>query len=362
MANVRAAEAVVPCVELEPTLTFFTERLGFRLDAIFPADDPAVAVISGHGLRLRLERGPGGAPGALRLACQDPAALAGGAQALVAPNGMRIELVRADAPPALPPLQPAFVLTRMSPESGWLEGRAGMRYHDLVPERLGGHLVASHIRIEQGGPVSDYVHFHEVRFQMIYCWRGWVRVVYEDQGPPFVLASGDCVLQPPRIRHRVLASSPGCEVIELSAPAEHETRVDHELVLPTPLVRRERDFTGQRFVRHERASAAWRPWRVDGFEARDLGIAAATRGIASACVARVAGARRRELHQQEPELRFVFVLQGAATLECDGRHAEPLGAGDALVLPSGSGHGFVRCSPDLELLEVAMGPQGSGTA
>src|SRR3989442_1253042 len=105
MANVQAAEVVIPCAELNPTLAFFTERLGFRLDAIFPADDPAVAVISGHGVRLRLERGSGGAPGVLRLACKDPAALAGGAPTLVAPNGTRIELVSAAATPAVPPLR-----------------------------------------------------------------------------------------------------------------------------------------------------------------------------------------------------------------------------------------------------------------
>src|SRR5207244_1095094 len=137
--------------------------------------------------------------------------------------------------------------------------------------------------------------FHEVRFQMIYCRAGWVRVVYEDQGAPFVLAAGDCVLQPPRIRHRVLESSSGCEVIEVSSPAEHETRVDHELALPTPQVRLERDFAGQRFVRHERASATWRPWRFEGFEARDLGIAAATGGLAGACVARAAGSKRTDV-------------------------------------------------------------------
>ena len=42
------------------------------------------------------------------------------------------------------------------------------------PDRLGGRFIASHIRIEQGGPVPDYVHFHKIRFQMIYMTRGWV--------------------------------------------------------------------------------------------------------------------------------------------------------------------------------------------
>ncbi|NNG05760.1 MAG: cupin, partial [Inquilinus sp.] len=55
--GIESAEIVLPCEELTDTLPFFTKRLGFRLDAIFPADDPAVAEISGHGGRLRLQRG-----------------------------------------------------------------------------------------------------------------------------------------------------------------------------------------------------------------------------------------------------------------------------------------------------------------
>ena len=52
--------------------------------------------------------------------------------------------------------------------------------------------------------------------------RGWVRLVYEDQGEPFVLKAGDLVLQPPEIRHRVLESSTGLEVVEIASPAVHE--------------------------------------------------------------------------------------------------------------------------------------------
>src|SRR5207244_7041714 len=123
---------------------------------------------------------------------------------------------------------------------------------------------------------------HRVRFQMIYCAKGWVRAVYEDQGPPFVLREGDCVLQPPGIRHRVLESSPDLEVIEIGSPADHETFADHELELPTASVRPDREFGGQRFLRHEAASAAWHRRAgdgLDGLDVRDLGIAAAT-GVA----------------------------------------------------------------------------------
>ena len=57
---------------------------------IFPADDPSVAVLSGHGLRIRLERGANVAPGVLRLLCLDPATFADGARELTAPNGIQI--------------------------------------------------------------------------------------------------------------------------------------------------------------------------------------------------------------------------------------------------------------------------------
>ena len=65
-------------------------------------------------------------------------------------------------------------------------------------------------------PALAVIVLWQVRFQMIFCVAGWVRVVYEQQGDPFVLHPGDMVIQPPTIRHRVLASSDGLEVVELS--------------------------------------------------------------------------------------------------------------------------------------------------
>jgi hypothetical protein len=51
------AEVRLPTQELRNDLPFFTKTLGFRLDMIFPADNPEVAVLSGHGLRLRIQKG-----------------------------------------------------------------------------------------------------------------------------------------------------------------------------------------------------------------------------------------------------------------------------------------------------------------
>lgn len=352
--QIEAAQFVLPCAELDGTLAFFTERLGFRVAAIFPADDPSVAVIAGHGVRLRLERGRSGAPGVLRLLCRDPAALAEGAKELTAPNGTRVELVEADPALVLPPLRPSFVVSRMDDDAKWVQGRAGMRYRDLIPDRQGGRFIASHIEIAEGGAVPDYVHYHRVRFQMIFCHRGWVRVVYEDQGRPFVLRAGDGVLQPPRIRHRVLESSPGMQVIEIGCPADHETFADLALTLPTAKLQPERDFGGQRFVRHRAAEATWRPWRIEGFEARDTGIAEATRGVAGVRVVRPSGASQTPVHRHDAELSFMFVREGETTLVGEGHGVHPLRAGDAFVVPAGLRHALTKCSEDLELLDVTL--------
>ena len=83
---------------------------------------------------------------------------------------------------------------------------------------------------------------------MIFCYKGWVKVVYEDQGPQFVMNSGDCVLQPPHIRHQVLECSDGLEALEVSCPAEHETYTAHLLELPNSKTDPSRNFSGQRFL------------------------------------------------------------------------------------------------------------------
>ncbi|MBW8814751.1 MAG: hypothetical protein JF588_15125 [Caulobacterales bacterium] len=337
-------EAQLGCEDLPAALAFFVGELGFRIEAIFPADEPQVATLSGHGLRLRLA--PGGDPGALRLPSPDAG------RVLVAPNGTRIELVDPDPPLAVPALAPQFVLTRVADGPAAGEGRAGMLYRDLIPGRLGGRFIASHISIPEGGPVADWVHFHKVRFQMIFCRRGWVRLVYEDQGEPFVLAAGDFVLQPPRIRHRVLESSPGLEVVEIGCPALHETLADHDMALPTGRALPDRDFGGQTFIRHVAEAAPWTPW-ADGFEAQASGMAAATRGLAGVRVLRPAGGRGFDaVADPAGELMFGFVLEGSGVLQHAGAH--PLAACDAFVIPPGGAWGLAESSPDLRLLQVVL--------
>jgi mannose-6-phosphate isomerase-like protein (cupin superfamily) len=361
-ALLRSAQVVVPCAELDPTLGFFTDTLGMRVEAIFPADDPAVAVVTGLGVRLRLDATQNGSGAAirLRLLCDDPASVAAGQTTLTAPNGTVVDLVDAEPPVDVPPVRQSLVITRLSDDAAWHAGRAGMLYRDLLPEREGGRFIASHIAIPDGGPVQDYVHFHRVRFQMIYVRRGWVRLVYEGQGEPFVMHEGDCVLQPPTIRHQVLETSAAFEVIEVGCPAEHETFADLEMALPSPDLPAAHTWWGQRFVHHVAADAVWDRWRAEGFEQRDLGIAAATDGLAGVRVARpitgpdsAASGSTGEL-RHAGELWFAHLVEGTTVLTVDGRADERLVSGDTIAVPAGTPFSLSQCSADLALLEVTL--------
>ena len=352
--HIRLAQVLVPCRDLAATLAFFTDRLGFKVNLIFPADSPSTAVISGHGLTLRLEATQADTtPITLRLLCDLSSLPAGTPQALTAPGGTRIELAELRQPVEVPEGAQEFVLSRMA--DTWGIGRAGMQYRDLIPSRLGGRFIASHIRIPEGGPVPDYVHFHRIRFQMIYCRKGWARLVYEDQGEPFLFHAGDCVLQPPEIRHRVLEASTGLEVVEIGCPALHETFADHAMVLPTPHLLPERDFSGQRFVRHIAAEARWLPWRGKEFEMRDIGIAAATDGLAGVRVVRPGGksVAKASFGPHGGELLFLFVLQGRCDLDAAQFGGHRLSAGDSCVIPADISYDIAADS-GFEMLEVAL--------
>ncbi|MBI5087903.1 MAG: cupin, partial [Actinobacteria bacterium] len=145
-------------------------------------------------------------------------------------------------------------------------------------------------------------------------------------------------------------------------PAEHETLAEHEIPLPTGRLQPDRDFGGQRFVRHDASKAMWHSWRVPGFASRDLGIGAATDGLAGARVVRPAGfgATQPVLTRHDAELVFQFVLRGAVTFEhaagagaeAPGRHE--LRAGDTVVVPPDLPYRFVDWTTDFELLDVTL--------
>ena len=116
------AEVRLPTAELRDDLPFYTGTLKMRLDEIFPADDPRVAVLSGHGLRLRIEKGASEAPGTLRILTDDPEGFAGGTRELTAPNGTRIEIAERNPPLVLPRTLHSFVVRRLADQAPWIIG------------------------------------------------------------------------------------------------------------------------------------------------------------------------------------------------------------------------------------------------
>ncbi len=58
---------------------------------------------------------------------------------------------------------------------------------------------------------------------MIYVLNGWAKFEYDGQGV-HVIRPGDCVLQPPNIRHREIEHSADFEVLEIVSPAKFATR------------------------------------------------------------------------------------------------------------------------------------------
>ncbi len=308
------SETTIPCPDLDEALEFFTRRLGFRLDMIFPADAPRVAVVSGNGVAIRLE-GP-------RRADEN------------APAASRVPIIsRVD-------------------DAKWISGRAGMQYRDLIPSRLGGLLIGSHIKL-RGGPVADHVHYHKVAFQIIYCWRGRVKVVYEDQGGPIWLEPGDCVLQPPEIRHRVLESADGTEVIEVTSPAIHETWIDHDVSLPNGRVDTKLDFNGQRFMLHR--SAGQPSVQADGaFNELDIAVGPASGGAVRAVelfALQISAAKRVEASAHGAAL--YFVLEGEMKVSLKAGVEQSFVVGDSIVITDHTGY-TVSTPPHSRLLCVII--------
>jgi mannose-6-phosphate isomerase-like protein (cupin superfamily) len=144
------------------------------------------------------------------------------------------------------------------------------------------------------------------------------------------------------------------EVLEVSSPAEHPTMVEHAFTLPTAVVAPDRDFGGQRFVRHRLADATWAPWRGAMFEAADTGIGAATGGLAGVRTVRaVEAGATSDTTRHDDRLVLWFVEDGSAVLHLD-EEARPFARDDAVAVPPGVEFRLADASADLRLVEVTL--------
>jgi mannose-6-phosphate isomerase-like protein (cupin superfamily) len=103
--------------------------------------------------------------------------------------------------------------------------RAFFDYRDLgIREATDGRVVAHVIRAADGGDFSSQPHLHRTSFQLVYVLKGWIAFDYEGQGE-VRLEAGDCVHQPPGIRHRELGHSDDVELLEIVMPGDFATEV-----------------------------------------------------------------------------------------------------------------------------------------
>lgn len=324
---------VVPCTDIDHHLDQLVGNLGFRIFSVFPADDPRVVIVERGGMHIRLEK---------HAAALEPGVLPSGMKAstlLEAVSDLPSESDDGDLS------QAEFAVSAPS-KDGWTSGRAGMLYRDLVPGRLKGRLIASQIRIEKGGPVPDYVHFHSVDFQVIYCLRGWATLVYQGQGEPFRFESGDCVLQPPGIRHRVIECSDGFEVIEVSSPAEHPTFAEYEIELPDREEDPEMSFDGQRFHRHSSKN--------NGDGRVDLGLDRPSAGAVTGEIIRFPDLPSSETELAGGRPAFIYVVSGKAELSGPQSGAISLEKDMACFISDPAGHTIAGRSENTEILVFGL--------
>ncbi|REK41815.1 MAG: hypothetical protein DWQ47_16340 [Acidobacteria bacterium] len=319
-----------PCADLERDIAKLTGEKEFRIFSIFPADNPRIAILIRDDFVLRLEQADSEPESKVFFAGQ------------TTELGTRLK----DKAEDHKPIGERFEVIGLE-ESGWQKGRAGMLYRDLVQDRAGGRLIASHVKVSEAGETPDYVHFHDIDFQIIYCIAGTCRLVYEDQGDVLEFRAGDCVLQPPGIRHRVLDCSEGFEVLELTSPAEHITYADHELQLPNSHIDVERKYRDQKFHFHRaRASESESPAEI---QISDLGFATPSAERVSAERFTLPATPESTIRRLPDPAIFVYLTDGEVDAAYGDNSAARIKTGSALF-----------CSGEQELTLQATEDPASG--
>ena len=111
-------------------------------------------------------------------------------------------------------------------DADWVKDglRPYFRYRDLgITDATQGRVLAQVIKAAEPckGPMG--CHSHVLEFQMAYMLKGWARMYFEGVGEMRVEA-GDAWYQPPGVKHELLEYSDDWEVIEITMPAEFETK------------------------------------------------------------------------------------------------------------------------------------------
>ena len=246
--------------------------------------------------------------------------------------------------------------------SGWRKGNRGswaapgMQYRDLVPGRLGGAVIASHIRIPQGRTCARHGALPHHHLSAHLLLPGMVQPGLRGPGTPVPPGSG-------RLRHSAAANpSPGAGVIgQWRGDRAGSTRRarDHH---------RPRAHPAHRCAQSSSANSAASASAVTGGATPTWDDMAAA-GLQSVPHGHRRSHRRRRERRGGPsrergraivvtshdaDILFTFVLEGGMRLRAPGLQEQGLRAGDAFVVPPRTRTAYERCSPDLELLEVSL--------
>ena len=115
---------------------------------------------------------------------------------------------------------------------------------------------------------------------------------------------------------------------------------------------------GQKFTVSHLDEADFKTGGLRSYSAyRDLGIAAATNGLATAHVIRMIEPFREELsqrHHHNVEFQLVYVLKGWFKSEFEGHGVHTMKEGSCWIQPPGIRHTVLGWSDDCEVLEIIL--------
>ncbi len=110
------------------------------------------------------------------------------------------------------------------------------------------------------------------------------------------------------------------------------------------------------FVHNKASDAEWTPGLREIFEYRDVGTKDGTKGDFVAHVIRHNGKEQadevQQWHIHECDFQFVYVLNGWAEFEYEGKGVKRIEKGDVILQKPMIPHREIACSNDFEVLEI----------
>ena len=119
-----------------------------------------------------------------------------------------------------------FIVNK-SEEAIWEKGlRSEFEYRDLgIREATSNEFGAQVIRMTEGGlHEATGKPRHLTNFQMFYVLEGEAKFYFDNEGE-ITVKKGDCYYQPDGLIHDALYMSDDCKLLEITAPADFETKI-----------------------------------------------------------------------------------------------------------------------------------------